>query len=213
MNVISRDKVFKRLEYLLQILSIYCNDNDRGFFWPPDSVLGQIDQYIALLIELEGKKPRWVGWKSFERLNKRRPSLRLVPRINSLVRRAIETRKARCGESVLEKAVRRPDTLETEILLRDFVGGRVAFVKLVKDHDNRVVERVESWPLVDWLCRIDHPDAHRLILHGLEPIRLVGAVARFLHSEKVSRKRLKNRERQKRYRQRKNSSPNARYAG
>ena len=199
------DKLFKRLGFLLQVLSIYCNDSDRGFFWPPDSLLGQIDQCVALLIELEGKKPRWVGWKTFERLDKRRRSLRLVPRIDSLVKRAIQTREERCGESVLEKAARGRDSLKTQILLRDFVEQKTKFVNLLNDHDNRTMERVESWPLVDWLCSIDHPDAHNLILPGLEPVGVVGLVARFLRTQKVSRKRLKNRERQDRYRQRKNS--------
>jgi hypothetical protein len=119
MKVISREKVFERLDQLLQVLRCCCCD-DVEFFWPPGWLLGQIDECVMFLIELERKKRPCVGWKAFKTLDKRRRSLRLVPRINSLVKRAIERRKEKCSESVLEKAARRPDSLGTQILLRDF---------------------------------------------------------------------------------------------
>jgi hypothetical protein len=209
MKGISPEKVFERLDQLLQLLRFCCNDAE--FFWPPGWLLGNIDQCVMFLIELERKKPPWLAWKTFKILDKRRRSLRLVPRINSLVKRAIERREERCGESVLEKAVRRPDSLETQILLRDFVEQRGKFVDLLNDHDNRVNERVASGPLLHWLCGMDHPEAQNLILHGVEPGRLAGSLTRRHRLDKVSRKRLKNRERQKRHRQRKNSLPETRY--
>jgi hypothetical protein len=216
MKVISREKVLARLNRQLWILTLCCRPlrhgaRDADFLWPPGWLLGRIDECVALLLEVEGKKPGWLGWKRFRTLDKRRRSLRLVPRIDSLVKRAIETREERCGESVLEKAARRPDSLETQILLRDFVEQKTKFFNLLNDHDNRTMERVESWPLLYWICNMDHPDAQKLILHDVEPVRLAGSFTWALHREKVSRKRLKNRERQNRYRQRKNSLLEKRY--
>jgi hypothetical protein len=212
MKVISREKVFERLNSLLQLLRYYCYEDGKFvFIWPTGSLLGSIDVCVAFLIELELKKRPFLAWKYFEALDKRRCSLRLVPRINSMVNRAIERRKEKCSESSLEKALRRPDSLNTQILLRDFMEQPGKFVDLLNEHDNRVMERMKSQPLLDWLCAIDHPGAKNLILPDVEPVRLVGAFARVYHLEKVSRKRLKNRERQRRYRQRKNSLPEKRY--
>jgi hypothetical protein len=209
MEVISREKVFERLDQHLQLLRCCCCD-DVEFFWPPGWLLGGIDECVMFLIELERKKRPWRAWKAFETLDKRRRSLRLVPRINSLVKRAIEKRKEKCSESILEKALRRPDSLGTQILLRDFVEQKGKFVDLLNDHDNRVMERMASWPLLHWVCGMDHPDAKNLILHDVEPVRLAGILTRAHDLQKVSRKRLKNRERQKRHRQRKNSLPEKR---
>jgi hypothetical protein len=212
MQAISREEMFKRLNFLLQLLAYCCyEDGEFVFVWPSGSLLGSINVFVAFLIELELKRRPFVQWKHFEALGKRRRSLRLVPRINSMVKRAIERRKEKCSESSLEKALRRPDSLNTQILLRDFMEQPGKFVDLLNDHDSRVMERHESRPLLDWLCNIHHPGAKNLILPDVESVRLVGAFARVYHLEKVSRKRLKNRERQRRYRQRKNSLPEKRY--
>jgi hypothetical protein len=208
-KVISREKAFERLDHLLRFLEVSCND--MAFLWPPGWLLGAIDEYVMLLIGLERKKEPLPDWKTFKTLDKRRPSLRLVPRINRLAKRAIEGRKERCGESVLEKALRRPDSVETQILLRDFVEQNGKFVDLLDDHSVRIGERVHSWPLLHWLCGIDHPDAQNLILPDVEPAGLAGSFSRYRHLEKMSRKRLNNRERQKRYRERKNSLQEKRY--
>jgi hypothetical protein len=112
---------------------------------------------------------------------------------------------------VLEKAVRRPDSLETQILLRDCVEKSGKFVDLLSDHDNRVTERMASSPLLVWLCVMEHPDAQNLILRDIESMDLAGTLTRGLHLQKMSRRRLKTRERQKRYRQRLNSLPEKRY--
>jgi hypothetical protein len=212
MKAISREKVFEHLDRLVGILNALCyRDGDVGFFWPPGWLLGEIDQCVMFLIELDRKKPPLPRWKTFKTLDRRRRSLRLVPRINSLVKRAIERRKEKCSESALEKAVRRPDSLEAQILLRDCVEKNGKFVDLLSDHDNRVMERMASSPLLVWLCAMEHPDAQNLILRDIESIRLAGTMGRALHLQKVSSKRLKTRERQKRYRQRQNSLPEKRY--
>ena len=213
MQVISRDRMFERLDSLLHLLRYYCYEDGKiVFVWPPGSLLGSIDVCVAFLIELKLKKrPFLLAWKHFEALDKRTRSLRLVPRINSMVKRAIERRKEKCSESSLEKALRRPDSLNTQILLRDFMEQPGKFVDLLNEHDSRVMERMKSQTLLDWLCAIDHPGAKNLILPDIEPVRLVGAFARVYHLEKVSQKRLKNCERQRRYRQRKNSLPEKRY--
>jgi hypothetical protein len=210
MKVMLREEAFERLDRSLQILGFCCCD-DKELIWPPGSLLGSIDECVMFLIGLERKKRPFPAWKTFKTLDKRRRSLRLVPRINSLVKRAIERRKERCGESVLEKALRRPDSLETQILLRDFVEQNGKFVNLLSDHSIRLTEREHSRPLLHWLCGMDHPDAQNLILPDVEPARLAGSFTRARHWRKVSRKRLKNRERQKRHRQRKNSLPEKRY--
>lgn len=121
MKVISRERVFERLNWLVGLLNLLgYRDRNVRFLWPPGWLLGQIDECVRFLIELDRKKPPILRWKTFKTLDKRRRSLRLVPRINSLVKRAVERRKEKCSESVLEKAVRRPDSLETQILLRDW---------------------------------------------------------------------------------------------
>jgi hypothetical protein len=211
-KAISRERVFERLDWLVRILNILCYRNgDVGFLWPPGWLLGEIDQCVMFLIELDRKKPPLLRWKTFKMLDRRMRLLRLVPRIDSLVKRAIERRQQKCSQSVLEKAVRRPDSLETQILLRDCVEKSGKFVDLLRDHDNRVMERMASSPLLVWLCAMEHPDARNLILRDIESIRLAGTMTRAIHLQKVSRRRLKARERQKRYRLRQNSLPEKRY--
>jgi hypothetical protein len=212
-KAISREKVFERLDYLVGILNALCYwDGAVGLFlWPPGCLLGEIDQCVMFLTELDRKKPPLLWWRTFKTLDRRRRSLRLVPRINSLVKRAIERRKKKCSESALENAVRRPDSLGTQILLRDCVEKNGKFVDLLSDHHNRVKERIASSELLVWLCAMGHPDAHNLILRDIEPMSLAGTLDRGLHLQKASRRRLKTRERQKRYRQRQNSLPEKRY--
>jgi len=211
-KAISRERVFEHLNWRVGLLNVYCHrDGDVGLLWPPGWLLGEIDQCVMFLIELDRKKPPLPLWKSFKTLDRRRRSLRLVPRINSLVKRAIESRKEKCSESVLEKAVRRPDSLETQILLRDCVEKNGKFVDLLRDHDNRVMGRMLSSELLVWLCVMEHPNAQNLILSDIESVAPAGVMGMALHLQKVSRRRLKTRERQKRHRQRKKSLSEKRY--
>jgi hypothetical protein len=207
MKVISRERVFERLDWLLQLLRYSCDGDDVRFFWPPGWLLGGIDECVMFLSELERKKRPCLRWKTFKTLDKRRRSLRLVPRINSLVKRAIQRRKEKCSESVLKKAMRRPDSLATQILLRDCVEKNGKLIDLLSDHDDRVTQRILSSELLVWLCTMGHPDAQKVILRDIESMDLARIMDRALHLQKVSRRRLKTRERQKRYRQRQNSLP------
>jgi hypothetical protein len=110
----SREQVVKRLEQLLLFLEVSCTD-ELEYIWPSGETLSGINNCIVSLIGLLGKKrPRLLRWNDFARLNRRKPSLRLVPRIDRVVKRAIEKRMERCGLSALEKAAQQPDSQKTE---------------------------------------------------------------------------------------------------
>ena len=163
------------------------------------------------LIETEREKPLLPAWKAFKLLNRRKRSLKLVARINNLAKRAIERLKEKGGESVLNKAASNPDSTGAQILFRDLVAGRQKFAELLRDHDSRFKERLDSAPLMHWFCKLRHPDVQDLVLFRDSPVSTAKLYRDIESTMKAMFKRRAGRERQKRYRQRKNSLPEQRY--
>ena len=130
-------------------------------------------------------------------------------RINGVVKRAAENRQKLCGESVLEKAARNPDSVETQMLLRDFLQQKGKLANAVKDHENRLSHRWQSEELFWWICHIEHPDAKRLVLPNIDSPEEAEAIDWVQDREAM--KRWNAVKRQRRFRQRKNSSLEKRY--
>jgi hypothetical protein len=202
-----RWKVLQRLKQYAPRLSKACRDDGSGFDWPDSHLLGRVSQCVAILVGYERKREHWhrSGWENIKIIDNRTPSLRLVQRINNLVKRAIEARQRLCSESLLEKAARTPDNLETQMLLRNFLQQEGKFARAVKEHENHLWHRWKSWPLLQWICDMEHPDAKKLILPFVDAHESAEPC-----DHRNDWRRYKNRERQKRRRQRKNSLPKKR---
>jgi len=200
-----RSKVLERLNDYAPRLSKTCREDNHGFDWPDRHLLGRVSQCVAILVGHERKIEHWrrSGWENVKILDKRIRSLRLVQRINGLVKRAIEKRQELCGESVLEKAARNPDSVETQMLLRDFLQQKGKFASAVKDHESRLWHRWQSLPLFWWICQMEHPHAKDLLLPNIESPAEAEPTDYFQQREAINR--WNARKRQKRYRQRKNS--------
>jgi hypothetical protein len=89
-------------------------------FWPTSDLLLPLENSVMRLVRLERKKPLRPPWKAFQLIDKRMPSLRLVLRVNNLVKRARD-RLTKSGESALSKLGRqaRAGNLNARSLLRD----------------------------------------------------------------------------------------------
>jgi hypothetical protein len=202
----SREDIIRRLNNALGFLGHCCTDD---FDWPPESILDSVNDCVRSLMDLHGIKRSPLTWSTFIRLDERRRSLRLVSRIDRLIKRGIERRKDRCAQSALEKAISRSSRLELDILLRKFVLNPESFVAALDEHDDRLMHRFLSWGLLHWACAIEHPNAPELILPDVEPVRLAGLTTRVRQQINAQTKRLQNRERQKRHRKRKIVAQNA----
>lgn len=201
-----RSKVLERLKEYAPRLSKTCRkEGNHAFDWPDSHLLGRVSQCVAILVGHERKIEHWrrSGWENINVLDKRIRSLRLVQRINGLVKRAIEKREELCGESVLEKAARNPDSLETQMLLRDFLQQKRKLAGVVKDHESRLWHRWQSLPLFWWICEMEHPDAKHLVLPKIESLAEAEPIDYSQQSKAIER--WNARKRQTRYRQRKNS--------
>lgn len=216
-----------RLERDLELLTIYCQDPDgiarqmavkvcdmpelfkRYTFWPSRGLLQSLEENVELLIKPERDKPPSPAWKAFQLLDKRIPSLRLILRVNNLVKRAKERLK-NTGESVLSKAARDTDSVEAQNLLRDLVLQKQNLGELLKDHDKRYRARLESRGLMLWLCKIGHPDAKDLLALGHVPASMARIHDSISQERKMMRQREKARDRDRRYRLRKKTSPKKR---
>lgn len=226
-----RKQVLERLLYDLDRLDIYCRQPDvlerklktdipnmpdlpdlmKRYLWPPRELLQSLEDSVIAMIEHERKKPPSPRWKAFKLLDRRRPSLKLVLQINNLAKRAIERLKEKGGESVLNKAARNPDSLETQILFRNLVANTQKFADLLRDHDNRLGERLASGPMMGWLCKVEHPDVQDLVLYRNAPVSTAKLHRGIERELRTLWKRDANRKRQERYRQRKDSLPEKRY--
>ena len=178
-------------------------DSNHSFDWPDGRLIGRFDQCVTILVDHERKSGQWhrSEWENIKILDKRIPSLRLVERINNLVKRAIEKREKLCGESLLEKAARDADSAQTQALLMDFRMNGGKFAKAVKDHESHLWHRWQSRPLFWWVCQIEHPDAKQLVLPHIESPEETEPTD--YSKERESRKRWNTLKRQRRFRKRK----------
>ena len=206
-----RSAVFERLKDYASRLNKECREDNSGFDWPDSHILGRVSQCVAILIGHERKIEHWrrSEWENIKILDNRIRSLRLVQRINRLVKRAIEKRQELFGESVLEKAARNPDSLQTQMLLRDFLQKKGKLARVVKDHERRLWHRWQSLPLFWWICTMEHPDAKDLVLPHIESPAEAEPTDYFQQREAI--KRWNARKRQKRFRERRNSLSEKRY--
>jgi hypothetical protein len=207
-KAISREIVIECLDGLLRGMRGTNEKNLRGenFYYPYYRSLGEISICIDFLALSEGKK-RPMTWQTVVRLNRRLPSLGLVRTIDTMVRRAIMRRAASFTESAIEKALRRPDSTEAQMLLRDFAQNPSKFQAAVEEDTKLTVERELTWPVVEWGVHLGHPQAVRMSLVDTS-LRLANDA---YIQNRLAVKRLRNCERQKRHRQRKNSLPKKRY--
>ena len=176
------------------------NLRGENFYYPYGRSLGAISTCIEFLALSDGKK-RPMRWQTVVRLDRRLPSLRLVRTIDTMVRRTIKKRATSFPDSAIEKALRRPNSIETQMLLRDCAENPSKFQALVEEDTKLKAERELTWQVVEWGVSLGHPEAVR--------VSLVDTSLRLANDgymqNRLAVKRLRNRERQKRYRQRKNS--------
>src|SRR5262249_13054403 len=131
-----RDQTKKRLILILDMLASYCKPRVTmwpGTVWPSREFLQSLENHVMLLIATQRKKPPSPVWKAFQLLNRRMPLLRLVLRVNNLVKRARDL-LAEAGESALEKLVRQ-DREDAQGLVRDI---------------GRLEERLSNAKAIDW---------------------------------------------------------------
>ena len=146
-------------------------------------------------------------WQTVVRLDRRLPSLRLVRTIDTMVRRTIKHRAASFTDSAIEKAFRRPDSIDTQMLRRDCAQNPSKFQAVLEEDTKLMVERELTWPVVEWGVYLGHPLAVRI---SLVDTSLRVADDAYIQN-RLAVKRLRNRERQKRYRQCQYSLPEKRY--
>ncbi len=207
-KAISREIVIEYLDGLLRGMRETNEKNLRGenFYYSYYRSLGAISTCIEFLALSEGRK-RPMAWQTLVRLNRRLPSLGLVRTIDTMVRHAIKRRAASFTESAIEKALRHPDSIKAQMLLRDCVQNPSKFQAVVEEDTKLTIERELTWPVVEWGVYLGHPLAVRMSLVDTS-LRLANDA---YIQNRLAVKRHMNRERQKRHRQRKNSLPEKRY--
>jgi hypothetical protein len=157
------------------------------------------------LVAKERESPPTPVWKAFFLLNRRMPSLRLVVRVNNLIKRACD-RLQEVGESGLERLARQQEQGNAQRLLRDVESLRkdLRVAKAIdwKQHERTLAQfsrtrsvelacnqtapigvlcytralellladecryrplRKNSQPLIQWIARIEHPEAKSLL--------------------------------------------------
>jgi hypothetical protein len=209
-KAISREIVIEFLDGLLRGMRGTNEKNLLGekFYYPYYRSLGAISTCIEFLALGEGTK-RLMTWQTVVRLNRRLPSLGLVRTIDTMVRRAIMRHVENLlTESSIEKALRDPDSIKSQMLLRDFVQNPSKFQAAVEENTKLRVEYELTWPVVEWGLHLGHPLAVRVSSVDTS-LRLANDA---YIQNRLAVKRLRNRERQKRHRQRKKTLPEKRYA-
>jgi hypothetical protein len=216
-----RKRERERLSRSLEELKYFCAEPDEPrtigerkyfAFWPSDSFIMSLQKSVMCLIASDRINRPWPIWKAFMLLDTRMPSLRLVLRVNNLVKRAAEKLAQAGGESVLSKAAReaRAGVSEAQNLLRNIALQKQSLTDLLQDHDAHTKLWSDAWPLVNWLIFIGHPDVENLV----KPHRAAVSVAvdhrRMLQERKEKLRRELTRERVRRHRA-KNSLPEKRY--
>jgi len=176
--------------------------------WPGREFLWDIEQNVLVLAKHERARQLVPAWRAFKIVDKRVRALRLVQRVDNLAKRAMERLKD-AGESELAKMARNPDDVATQCFVRDLALQKKNLAELVSEYRRCIRQRVEAWPLVEWLIEISHPtvrdfdDRTRFTYDGFQEA---------LEELKVSRRRVKQRERVRRHRLGKNATSENRYS-
>jgi len=96
----NRDQAKNELDCMVGELAKCCKPPEA--LWPSREVLQSIEDAVMHLIATDRKKPPSQPWKAFRLLNRRMPSLRIVLRINNVVKHALEVLE-NVGESPVQK--------------------------------------------------------------------------------------------------------------
>ncbi len=172
------------LERNLEILEFYCNDRvnsdhrlshssmrfmgslfTHGFlgsfdlgFWPTHGLLRQIQADVTVLAERSGVGHGFPPWKTFKRVNRLYPKLRLKERVDRLIIRA---RAMVPDESELSEAVwsAQADGAMAQCEWRDRVMEPEKFAELLQAHQQALRACWMAETLVGWLVEIGHPRA------------------------------------------------------
>lgn len=113
----------------------------KGTLWPSGELLQSLEDGVKLFIEEERKTP--LSWKTFQRLDRRMPKLRLVVRLDNLVKRACDLleKAGRPALSELERQSDRGDEYARK-LLRDIAAitsGQAAREKIAWTQHERTL--------------------------------------------------------------------------
>ena len=124
----------EHLVLILGMLKNYCKPQYTK--WPFFEFLRLLEDSVMLLIATQRKKRPSPAWKAFRLLDRRMPSLRLVLRLNNLVKRA-RVRLVEAGESAVSK------------LKRQASRGDKHARKLLRDI-GRLREDLSNAKAIDW---------------------------------------------------------------
>lgn len=259
------DREKQRLLAALDELSTYCRAPEtprettadlheamKGYtYWPQQNLLKRISGSVTRLATLEREKQPKPLWKAFRLVDNRTPSLRVVSRVDGVVRRA-KDRIDDVGESGLmlvrhdaragnvgarallydialirkdEKRARGIKWKSHQSLLATLSGGGVVklacgtppsseearcyarVLELIIDDDRRKPLLGKCQPLLTWLVDIGHPKAGVFGAFNQNTVSMAEIEDLVTARKKRDRERQATRERVKRHRLRKDSSP------
>ena len=99
----------ERLLQALRSVGNCCYPPVEEALWPSEGLLDQLDSAVMALAMMKRKKLITVHapyWKAYERVDKRRPEIKLIPRVKDLIGRADKLLRA-AGESELVRLRRK----------------------------------------------------------------------------------------------------------
>jgi len=143
-----------------------------GAVWPDRGLLRLLEDSVMHLIATERMKRPSPAWKAFQLLNKRMPSLRLVLRVNNLIKHARE-RLEETGQSALDKLERQAERGDenAQKLLSD-IGRLKQLLSSAKAIDwkqhERTLEQFSRTRSVELACNQTGPIGVRCYTRALE---------------------------------------------
>jgi hypothetical protein len=157
----------KELSSILERLALYCqepNPQAKGATdlvkaikqftsWPTSDLLKSLEFNVTCLASFEREKPPLPFWRAFQLVDKRMPSLRLVLRVNNLVKR-VKDRLTEAGRSALEELLWE-DGKDAQNLLQDIARVRenLSAAKTIDwAHYEHVLLRVSRGSSVELAC-------------------------------------------------------------
>jgi hypothetical protein len=109
MSTATEQEAYSRLLRVLRVLGECCHLPLQEALWPSVKQLKELDSAVGGLAMIKGRKPitsLTPYWKAYERVNKWRPEIKLIPRVKDLLERADQLLKE-AGESELVRLRRR----------------------------------------------------------------------------------------------------------